>query len=168
MSHNIPIQVVDEHDQIIGADLKSVVHSKGQYHRLARVLLFDQHGRVLLQKRTQSLSIWPGRWDTSAAGHVDFDENYETTAMREMKEEIGVETKLERVAIYKASDRHGEILLRRFTAVFKASIDSNTTFILQPDEVSEVRWFDKIELGEMIKKSPESFTQGVIDTYKYI
>ena len=32
----------------------------------------------------------PGLWDSSASGHVDSGEDYDTTAVREVREEIGL------------------------------------------------------------------------------
>jgi isopentenyldiphosphate isomerase len=46
---------------------------------------------VLLQKRATNKISWPGYWDISAAGHIDFDEDPVQAAVREVKEEIGVE-----------------------------------------------------------------------------
>ncbi len=42
------IQIVDEHDQVIGAMDKDEAKSLGKIHRLARVIAEDANGRILL------------------------------------------------------------------------------------------------------------------------
>lgn len=83
--------VVDEHDRVLRSETREVVHVNNLRHRAVHMLLFNSAGELYLQKR----SIWkdrnPGRWDSSAAGHVDSGETYLNAARRELREELGVE-----------------------------------------------------------------------------
>jgi 16S rRNA (adenine1518-N6/adenine1519-N6)-dimethyltransferase len=83
--------VVDEQDQIVRPEFRDVIHVNNYLHRAVHMLLFNARGDLYLQKR----SIWkdrnPGRWDSSAAGHVDSGEDYATAAARELREELGIE-----------------------------------------------------------------------------
>lgn len=83
--------VVDDNDRVLRAEPRDVVHVNNLIHRAAHMLIFNKKGELLLQKR----SIWkdrnPGRWDSSAAGHVDSGENYLEAAQRELREELGIE-----------------------------------------------------------------------------
>lgn len=84
------LAIVDEHDEVIGSKARREIHSQGLRHRAVHILVFDPDGRVCLQKRSLSKDVNPGAWDTSAAGHVDFGETYESAALRELMEELGI------------------------------------------------------------------------------
>ncbi len=60
-------------------------------HAVARVQVFDRHGRILLQLRSAAKDIQPGKWDTAVGGHLLPGEDSETAARREMREELGVD-----------------------------------------------------------------------------
>src|SRR6516225_10627679 len=82
--------VVDKHDQVIGRKSRNEVHRLGLMHRAVHVLVFNNRGQIFLQKRSMKKDRQPGVWDSSASGHVDSGEDYDTTAVREVWEEIGL------------------------------------------------------------------------------
>lgn len=71
--------------------LKSDIHSKGLYHNTAHVWLYTINGEVLLAQRAATKSVCPLLWDVSVAGHVDSGEFIAHAAIREVKEEIGLD-----------------------------------------------------------------------------
>lgn len=71
--------------------LKSEVHQKGYYHNTAHLWLYTKNGDILLQQRSLQKMICPGLWDVSVAGHVDSGETLTFGAIRETREEIGLE-----------------------------------------------------------------------------
>jgi isopentenyldiphosphate isomerase len=83
--------IVDDQDRIIGQAPRSSCHGNPTLvHRVAHVLVFNSAGKVLLQKRSGSKDVQPGRWDTSVGGHLDPGEDYQAGALREMAEELGI------------------------------------------------------------------------------
>lgn len=87
--------VVDENDQILGYRTRyDCHHDKSLIHRGVGVILFNDEGKVLLQKRSVHKDTHPGYYDIAASGHVSKGETYEETVVREMKEEIGVTAEL--------------------------------------------------------------------------
>ena len=72
----VNITFVDEQDNVIGAGSKQEAWTKGIYHRVSRIFLFNSKGELLIQKRSDNCVSLPGRWDQSAAGHVDEGETY--------------------------------------------------------------------------------------------
>lgn len=84
-------EIVDENDNVVGAAPRSECHGNPMLiHRVAHVLVFNHAGELLLQKRSLSKDVQPGRWDTSVGGHLDLGESYLQAAYREMEEELGI------------------------------------------------------------------------------
>ena len=63
--------IVDVEDKVIGRASREEVHRQGFLHRSTHLLVFDDKGRVLLQKRSIEKDTFPGKWDSSVSGHVD-------------------------------------------------------------------------------------------------
>ena len=78
--------VVDGHDAVVGRAARREVHARGLMHRAVHILVFDETGRVFLQKRSMKKDIAPGLWDSSGSGHVDSGESYDVAAVRELGE----------------------------------------------------------------------------------
>ena len=90
MSEEI-FDVVDANDQVIGQQPRSEVHRLGLRHRAIHLLVFNAKGELFLQKRSMKKDCFPGTWDSSVSGHVDAGEEYGACALREPREEIGLE-----------------------------------------------------------------------------
>lgn len=83
--------LVDLDDHVIGVVRRGDAHrNPALIHRSVQVLIFSTDGRLLLQKRSARKDLFPGYYCASASGHVDAGEDYETTAAREVREELGV------------------------------------------------------------------------------
>src|ERR1044071_3578361 len=82
--------VVNERDEVTGQAPRGRVHREGLKHRAVHVLVFNRRGEVFLQKRSMKKDTFPGAWDSSASGHLNSGEDYDTCAVRELFEEIGL------------------------------------------------------------------------------
>lgn len=82
--------VVDEQDRVTGQAARREVHARGWRHRAVHLLVVNAQGQVFLQKRSMTKDLFPGIWDSSAAGHVGAGEDYDGTAVRELEEELGL------------------------------------------------------------------------------
>ncbi|MES2014706.1 MAG: NUDIX domain-containing protein [Patescibacteria group bacterium] len=162
------IVYVDEHDNVIGAGPRREALEKGITHRVARIFLFNKKGEVLMQKRAEHLLSLPGRWDQSAAGHVDEGESYLQAAEREMREEIGLSNiPLALVGKFFYTEEIDEPLVKkRFNTLYTAKYDGEIHF--NTDEVSEVRWIPPAQLKQLMEAKPSDFTQGSIESFKYL
>jgi isopentenyldiphosphate isomerase len=102
-----PVIVVDKDDQEIGLEMLAKVWEKGLRHRIVRIMVEDETGRILLQRRNPRMLLYPGYWDNSAAGHVDEGMTYLAAAVQEVTEELGiVDPKLEEIGHYYAEHTH--------------------------------------------------------------
>jgi 16S rRNA (adenine1518-N6/adenine1519-N6)-dimethyltransferase len=82
--------IVDESDRVVGRASRHDAHTKKLLHRAVHIFVFNAAGEMFLQKRSRWKDANPSKWSTSAAGHVNAGDDYETTAAREIEEELGV------------------------------------------------------------------------------
>ncbi len=90
VSHEL-LDVVDENDVVIDTRTRGEIHARGLMHRAVHILVFNRAGQLFLQKRSMQKDEQPGKWDSSAAGHVDSGESYLDCARREIGEELGID-----------------------------------------------------------------------------
>jgi 16S rRNA (adenine1518-N6/adenine1519-N6)-dimethyltransferase len=144
--------VVDAQDRVIGSESRDRVHVNNLRHRAIHVLIFNRFGEVFLQKR----SIWkdtnPGKWDSSAAGHVDAGESYEKAAQRELREEIGIECLIERIGKLPCSAETGWEFIQVFRGMHEGP------FQPAPLELETGAFFPLDQIRSWIERSPEDFT----------
>ena len=163
-----PVVVVDEHDSVIGAEMLAKVWEKGLYHRIVYILVEDESGRILLQRRSANMELYPNCWDDSAAGHVDEGDTYKSAAMREVEEELGLtDVTLEEVATHRTNEEYQGRKLNRFNKLYRARVASDTQFQAPADEVTEVRWFTLAEIRKIAAEHPDQVTGGLILNLEY-
>ena len=124
-------------------------------HRSVRVIVYHPDGRsLLLQKRSASKDIFPGRWDMAVGGHVDSGETPDQAAVREMGEELSMppDIPLKKLFQLKVRNEIESENVQEYSAVFGGP------FRIQKSELDEVRFFAFDELKKRIEDSPEEFT----------
>ncbi len=135
------LEIVDEKGEVKGIAPRSQIHGNpALMHRVAHVLVFNRKGEILLQRRSMNKDVAPGRWDTSVGGHVDPGESPEGAALREMKEEIGVDGRIEFLHSYIHTNDYETELVHTFRALKDDGFEFNA------EEIEEIRFWD---LGEV-------------------
>ncbi|MBU0472310.1 MAG: NUDIX domain-containing protein [Nanoarchaeota archaeon] len=146
------IPIVNENDEIIDLKSFSDVHKLGFIHRESYVYLINFKHEVLLQKRD-----YTGLWNHSAAGHFSINESYIDGAKREFEEELGISinvNELKKIAYERLSSVKAHKNNVRFAEIFiiKKNIPINK-FKIDPNEVKEVKYFNKQELIDLLSKN---------------
>ena len=148
------IDAVDELDRVVASLSRREVHRRGLLHRSVHVFLVDESQRIYLQKRAWCKEQDPGRWDSSASGHVDSGEPYDRAAVRELEEELGVRVPLEPLfkesACPETSGEHSMLYRGRI-------VDGRPVPKPNPDEILEGQFVPVQLVRERITSSPESF-----------
>lgn len=73
---------------------RKTAHRKGIMHRTSHVWLIrmkDSRPQILLQKRCAIKDSFPGCYDISSAGHIPAGCDFKESAVRELKEELGID-----------------------------------------------------------------------------
>jgi len=95
--------VVDEEDKIIGKATREECHAgKRLIHRSVYIFVLNDKNELFLQRRSMSKDLYPGYYTGSATGHVDYGEDYDDAARRELKEELGIDAPLQRLCKFKS------------------------------------------------------------------
>ena len=85
---------VDENDNVLGKATREDCHKNNIIHRSVYIFVLNDKDELFLQKRSKSKDLYGGYYTGSATGHVDFGEEYEEAARRELEEELGIKAKL--------------------------------------------------------------------------
>lgn len=107
----------------------------------------NQDGELefLWQKRAENLDRYPGEWDISAGGHINLGESLVEGAVREVKEEIGVEV---------SADDLNFVTMRtfnknRFAWIYAVDYTGRVNdFKFNDLEVTEVKWVKYSKMGD--------------------
>ena len=165
------LDVVDENGVPTGKTAeRCTAHQKGIRHRTSHVwIVRKKQGRlqVLLQKRSDDKDSYPGCYDISSAGHIPAGVDFIPSALRELREELGVEVSAGE--LIPCGQRHfefqqyfhgREFIDNQVSNVYALILDRDESgFRLQKEEVSEVKWFD---LGECLDKVRRDEIQNCI------
>ena len=145
-NHSEMMDIVNEKDQVIGKALKKEIYDKLLTHRIAHIFIFNKKGEILLQLRSRKMNFCPLHWSHAVGGHVRAGESFKEAALRELHEELGIDTKIDFLYkdIYKDKRGHTKIL-----TTFKAMF--NGPFKINSKEVERVEFFSLNKIEEMIK-----------------
>lgn len=142
------LEIINDKGEIIGLALRSEVHGNPHLmHRVVHVLVFNEKGEILLQKRSINKDVAPGKWDTSVGGHVNPGEDLLDSAIREMEEELGIKRKdLKYLYSYVHTNPFETEHVTTFCVTHSGSITFNR------DEIEDVRFWSMDEIKECLGK----------------
>jgi len=149
--------IVDDHDELIGQLPRREVHRLGLKHRAVHVLIFNRRGELFLQKRSLTKDCFPGTWDSSASGHLAPGETYDACAVREVREELGLELERPPQRLFQIAACPGTGM--EFVWVYRAEAEG--PFALHPGEISEGRWFAPDAIARWLADRPQDFAGSV-------
>ncbi|WKJ92091.1 NUDIX domain-containing protein [Methylomonas montana] len=150
--HNELLDVVDADDAIIAQRPRREIHANGLRHRAVHILVFNDLGELFLQKRSMKKDLNKGLWDSSAAGHVDAGESYDSCAPRELQEELNVSAALEPLFKLEASAELG----MEFIQVYRCR--HNGPFNLAAEEIDEGRWLNPAIVDDRVNTNDPTLT----------
>ena len=134
--------VVDVNDRVVGRAARREVHqNKNLIHRSVALAVFNSNKKIFLQRRSVTKDTDALLWTISCSGHVLTGENYEETAYRELKEELGIEGVILNFLtkyIYRGD------IETEMTSLYKTNF--NGEIVLQKAEIWEGKFFSLSEL----------------------
>jgi isopentenyldiphosphate isomerase len=153
------LPVVDEEDREIDVRRRRDVHLLGLRHRSVQVCIVDGQGRVWLQRRGRAKDCFPGWWDLAVTGHVDPGESYDAAALRELREELGIEGQPRLIGRAAATEVTGWEFQQHYLLLRDGPFDD-----FSRREIEELRPFGREELRSILAEGHSSvrLTPGAI------
>ncbi len=140
INKNELLSVVDEFDIPQKPIERHIAKGQGLWFRAVHVWIINHENQVLVQKRSLNKDQGAGLWEPTVAGHITHGDNYFSGAVREVREETGLdinEKDLNLVKIYRTEE------FKEYRAVFyckiKAEINDIKSEIEEVDEVKFLR-----------------------------
>ncbi|WP_425450754.1 NUDIX hydrolase [Xylanimonas oleitrophica] len=118
----------------------------------AAYVYLRREGQVLLQLR-RGTGYRDGHWAAAAAGHVEPGESVVQAAVREAREELGVEVDepdLRPVTVMHRGQPGGPALEQRVDVFFEAHRWAGTPTLLESAKAADLRWFPFVALPEPV------------------
>ncbi|MFB7028362.1 MULTISPECIES: isopentenyl-diphosphate Delta-isomerase [unclassified Streptomyces] len=154
----IMLELVDEDGRTIGTAEKLAAHqAPGQLHRAFSVFLFDESGRLLLQRRALGKYHSPGVWSNTCCGHPYPGEAPFAAAARRTFEELGVSPSLLAEAgtvRYNHPDPASGLVEQEFNHLFVGLVQAEPR--PDPEEIDDTVFVTPAELSERHAAAPFS------------
>ena len=165
------LSLVEEQIDVLGKEgnftgvkkSKSEIHKSGDWHRGAHIWLMNSKKELLIQRRSPLKVNYPNFWDISAAGHISAGENSKIGAIREIKEELGLNIlpeELQFLGSFHEQDilNNGAYIDNEIDDVYLVCKDVEITQLtIQKEEVDEVKWISYLDLEKDIQESPDKY-----------
>ena len=177
--------LVDKEDNIIGKDSKVNCHlGQGKLHRAFSVLLFNNSGDLLIQKRAREKITFPSIWANSCCSHplhieTELDGIYgaKAAAKRKMEQELGINPQeidldnLHYITKMRYKARADEKWIEHeidYIFVIKCDVDINPNTIeiedtkyVNPNELESVFQDKDAKIGPWFRLIKENFLDGI-------
>lgn len=151
-------QVVNDKDEIIGYKLRGNIDFQKDIYRIAALWLTNSQGQVLIAQRLLTKDKDPGKWGPAAAGTLEKGETYETNIYKEAEEEIG----LTGIKFELGPKQRFATVRQSFCQWYLGKSDKQSDeFILQPEEVEQVKWVSLKELIKDVKNNPAKYVPSM-------
>src|SRR5690349_16371913 len=84
------LDIVDENDVVVGQSPRGEAYARGLRHRCVFIQARDARGRLFVHRRTPTKLVFPSLYDMFVGGVVGAGESYDSAALRDAEEELGV------------------------------------------------------------------------------
>ncbi len=150
--------LVNKDDQALGYEEKVKCHlGKGLRHRAFSVFVFDNKGRLLIQKRAQHKMLWPGFWANTCCSHPRKNETYPEAAKRRLKEEMGIKADLELAFKFSYEAQYKNVGSENELCAVLVGRWKGEAIKADPEEVANWKWISIQTLQEDIKNHPNIY-----------
>ena len=164
------LDILDENGNSIGVKKeRNQIHIDGDWHKVVQIFIINENG-IMLQQRSLKKKSDPGKWCASASGHISAGESSVDAAVKEFKEELGIELNKEEIKLidtFKSPsirfNNGKKIINNHFVDLYIVSknIDINKVSI-QIDEVETVDYFSINKFIEMVNNKDNRLTDTPI------
>jgi len=153
------IDIVDEHDKVIGKDTKENKFANELISRNVVAFVKNSKGDLIIVKRSPHKRSWPNRLDLATCGNVNVGETYDQAIKREIQEELQVDCELTFVEkIFTEVEENGK-KVRYFTGVYISTTDQIPQL---SDEHLSLETISPVKLKRKMQEQPDLFSPSFI------
>jgi isopentenyldiphosphate isomerase len=158
------IDEVDENDNLTGAVYdKEYIHENCIYHREVDLWIMNEKNELLMQKRAETKRQFPNYWCVTA-GHVESEETPTKAAVREAKEELGIDISEDNLElICKTRDERKSNFIFEYQYLLRTNLKEKN-FSIQKEELSKVKY---ITIEDFENNKYPNGDNSVYATYKH-
>jgi len=138
------VEHVDEHDHVLGVVERDEAVRRNWPHRIATTICRDRQGRILVLRRAEAMSHFPGYYDVMVGGTVNVGESYEEAAARELSEELCVRAPVRFMFKFLCQKRISPVWFGVHEAVATGRLTSD------PGEIAWHGWLAVAEVREVV------------------
>lgn len=136
---------------------KMEAHRGAHLHRAFSVFLFDDQGRMLLQRRAKDKYHCAGLWSNAVCSHPRPGEPMEIALRRKMNQEIGSMPEVQKAfTFYYKADLENGLTEHELDHIFIGKCTGDLQ--LNPTEVDEIRYTFPEEIQAEIQANDAQFT----------
>jgi len=149
--------LVNEANEEIGLMQKMDAHVQGVLHRAFSVVLLNDKGKMLLQRRAMDKYHSAGLWSNTCCSHPRVGEEILVSAKRRLNEEMGIQCNLQPWYnfIYRADVGNG-LIENEYDHVFIGLYSEEP--VANTSEVCEWKFISTLDLLKEMQQAPEQFT----------
>jgi isopentenyldiphosphate isomerase len=158
------LEVVDQNDVVIGLESRRVIHEQGLLHREIHIWFMTPIREIIFQHRAKDKDTYPDKLDATVGGHVEPKMSYDETAIKECKEETGIDIDLSKLKLVK------KIFRKSFDEVTKLTnntIRSQYVYLFEGN-VADLQVESKKALGFEVWKIDSLYHLNSEDKNKFI
>ncbi|MEV1005333.1 NUDIX domain-containing protein [Nonomuraea sp. NPDC050202] len=142
------VERVDERDRVLGVVDRAEAERRRWMHRIATTICRDPMRRILVLRRAEQHTRFPGHYDVMVGGAVDVGESYEDAAARELSEELGADVLVRFMFKFLCRDGVSPVWFGVHEAVITEPL------VPDPSEIAWHAWLTELELREVVDRWP--------------
>ena len=139
------VDVIDDAGRTVGVVTRREMRAGRLPHRCTYVLVFNGRGELFVHLRTPTKDVFPGRWDVAVGGVLAAGETFDAGAVREVREELGVEGELPALFPFRYEDPATVVQGMVYRLVHDGP------FRLQAEEIVRGEFFPVVRVLEMTR-----------------
>jgi isopentenyl-diphosphate delta-isomerase len=154
------IDRVDDTDEPIGLiERQDVFRLRGGF-RVAHTFVANRTGQLLLQQVGAGRERSPLQWGSSVAAYLHAGETYAQAARRRLREELALDTPLEKLGAIRMHDQGAT----KFITLFKTHAEG--AMVNEPGHIEQVAFWEPNDIERELARQPGLFTETFPVVYK--
>lgn len=162
------LEIIDDNDNVIGLETRAKIHQDGLLHREIHIWFLTTKGEIIFQHRAKNKDTYPDKLDATVGGHVEPRMSYEDTAIKECKEETGIDinpskiiflTKMRKKSFDEVTGMTNNTIRSQYAYLYKGHISD---LRVEEDESEGFEIWKVDNLPSLSKKDKDRFVELIL------